>query len=125
MKLIKTFHEFIEKVGLLTDIQYSHGIPLEPCWGVLGLFEKHRLKELKEFIEKFPEYHIISTTEKFVYFNREMTDFFGYYLGEGDKDPEIIYAEMSDEEGSFDFEEKWKNSEYCWDPFNLKKHRSA
>lgn len=121
MKLIKNLHEFYEKVGFLIDIQYSHGIPLEPCWGVLGLFKPHRLPELMAFVEKNPEYHIISMLENFVYLNKIISNCYGYYLGEGDKDPEIVYGQISDELGAFEYEEKCNDPRYCWDPFNLNK----
>lgn len=104
MKVFLDIGEFNRKVGLLRDIQYSHGIDLEPCWGVLGLFKPHRLNELKEYIEKHPEFHIISATSEWVYFNKVLENCFGYFLGEGDKDPDIIGAITSDPVRDFDIE---------------------
>jgi len=109
MKVFLDIEEFNKKVGLLRDIQYSHGIELEPCWGVLGLFKPHRLNELREYIEKHPEYHIISTTKNWVYFNRVIENCCGYFLGEGDKNQEHIGSIASDPVRNFDIEPELEN----------------
>lgn len=109
MKIFLDIMEFHRKVGLLRDIKYSHGIDLEPCWGLVGLFDPHRLNELKEYIEKHPEYHIISAASEWVYFNKILENCFGYYLGDGDKNPEYIGAITSDPVRNFDIEPELEN----------------
>ncbi len=104
MKICKTYREFFYKVGILVDLKYSYGIDLEPCWGVVGFFKQHRLEELLAFVEKYPEYHIVSELGNNIFFNKVIQNRFGYFLAEGDQDPEIVYLGVIDPVRDFDYE---------------------
>lgn len=123
MKVLHDYGEFFRKVGLLCDLKYSYGIDLEPCWGVLGLFKPHRLPELKKYIEEHPEYHIISEIDDSVILNRLINNSFGYYLAEGDKDPELTYVPYVDPVEYFDYETHFNDDSRWLDPLKLRKNK--
>lgn len=122
-RVYRDIKEFYSKVGLLVDLKYSHGLDIEPCWGVVGLFKPHRLDELNQFVEKNSNLHIISMLENRIFLNKSIQNCYGYFLGEGDKDPEIIYAGISDKVRAFDIETHWDDDSYWLDPFKLRKHK--
>lgn len=123
LKILHGYFEFRHRVGLLFDLKDSHGIDLEPCWGVLGLFEKHRLPELKTYIENHPEYHIISSLNNLMFLNQPIENCFGYFLGEGDKDPDLMYVPEVDPIGNFDFEARFNDDSNWLDPLKLRKNK--
>ena len=124
MKILQDYSKFWNKVGLLADLKNSYGIDLEPCWGILGLFKPHRLSELKKYVEEHPEYHIISKLENDMMINKIIDNSIGYFLAEGDKDPEIMYVEQIDPIEYFDFETHFYDDSRWLDPLKLRKNKS-
>lgn len=123
VKVLYDYDEFWNKVGLLIDLKYSYGIDLDPCYGLLGLFKPHRLPELQKYVEEHPEYHIISEMNNDIFINHTVEHCFGFYLGEGDKDPEIMYVPKYDKVFAFDIETHWNDDSYWLDPFKLRKNK--
>lgn len=123
MKVYTDYCEFFKKVGILCDLKYSYGINLSPCSGASGFFLPHRLNELKAYVEKHPEYHIISKLKNRIFFNKPVDNCKGYLLGEGDKNPDIVYAGVTDLMSQFDNELLWNDDAYASDPFKLRKNK--
>lgn len=106
------------------NLKHSYGVDLEPCWGPCGLFRPERLAQLTEYIEKHAEYHIISQLKNDVCLNKPISNCLGYFLGDGDKDPEIIYAGVCDPVRQFDVEPLLFDDACASDPFKLLKNKS-
>jgi hypothetical protein len=78
---------FDDRVGLIQDYWEVHLIGLESD-DASGVFFASRLQVLQSYCKKNPAYHIVSL-KNHNYFNRPIVGMKGYFLADGDKDPEL------------------------------------
>ena len=60
---------------------------------ITGVFDNHRLDELIEFCAKNPDYHIVSSVNVGLYFNKVVPHAQEFFLAEGDSNPDLVCFE--------------------------------
>ena len=97
MKITNDSLEFRLRAGLLRDLDFAL-MDITPTTQ-LGFFARTRLAELLTFCRSNPEYHIISFLKhNSIKVNAVVEDASFYMLGQGDSDPELMYAPRMDED---------------------------
>ena len=97
MKITNDLREFRLRAGLLMDLDFAL-LDIVPTTQ-LGLFARTRLGELQAFCRSNPEYHIVSFLKhNSIQVNAVVEGAGLYMLGQGDSDPEWMYAPRMNEE---------------------------
>ena len=83
--------EFLNRTAIILDFEFEdiNLIPNSPA----GMFDNHRLEELKRFCVQNPVYHIVSVVNAGLYFNKPIPDAQTFYLAEGDSNPDLVCFE--------------------------------
>ena len=96
MKIIYDSQEFSDRTQLVRDHLDIFGI--EPDTR-LGYFFPHRLEELLQYCEQYPEFHIVSELKNGAgKINRPIENAAFYLLAEGDADPNLIGCRIKSQE---------------------------
>ncbi len=97
MKITNDPREFRLRAGLLMDLDFAL-LGITPTTQ-LGFFSRNRLAELLAYCRNNPEYHIVSFLQDAPFkVNAVVEDAAFYMLGQGDSDPELMYAPKMNEE---------------------------
>jgi hypothetical protein len=85
---------FFGEVGIV-DIFTLRELGLSPDTGV-GMFCPSQLEELKDFCEKNPQYHVISTMRCGTMLNRPRIGAHHHFLGRRNSNPKLVYKPRLD-----------------------------